>query len=57
MMYVKKIWSLNPTKYKYITIEKAIKGYENYIIGYIKSLYFNKDKKPKTFKSWLTTEI
>lgn len=54
-LYVKKIWSLNPTKYKYMTLEKATKEYNEYLgnwQGYI--LY---KSNPKTFKNWLQTEI
>lgn len=51
-VYVKKIWSQNPTKRKCVEIGKAVKQYEEYIQAcLICSLSF------KSFKEWLKTEI
>lgn len=53
-IYVKKIWSLNPTKYKFILLFEALKKYDEYLANF---------KKPehssdwKSFEDWLTTEI
>lgn len=58
--YVKKIWSLNPSLYKYISIKKAIKLYEDYLKSCAISIKRNKYKYKFTFKSfkdWLVTEI
>jgi hypothetical protein len=54
-LYVKKVWSYNPTKYKYITLEKAQEDYLKYTI-----LYFgggHKSEYYKDFEKWLKTEI
>lgn len=52
-MYVKKIWSLHPTQYKYISYEKAIKEYNEYLIHCIR----DKHDYIKTIDEWLKTEI
>lgn len=55
-LYVKKVWSYNPTKYKYIPLEKAIKGYDDYLNYYRENTY--RDLKfIKSFDRWLRTEI
>jgi hypothetical protein len=48
LLYVKKIWSLNPDKYKFVELEKAI--FEHY-------KWVREDGGDKTFKEWLKTEI
>lgn len=54
-MYVKKVWSYNPTKYKFISMETAMLNYQEYLA------YFDKGWKqkdaPKTFYNWLVSEI
>ena len=47
-LYVKKIWSLNPTKYKYIELEKAQFEHYKWVKDY---------GGTKTFNEWLNTEI
>jgi len=55
---VKKIWSLNPSKYKCIGIKKAIKLYEEYISASILSSKRNGyELTIKSFQDWLLTEI
>jgi hypothetical protein len=49
LLYVKKLWSLSPDKYKYIKLDEAIDSYRKYL--YICG------KKYKEFKPWLETEI
>ena len=57
-LYVKKLSSLNPTKYKNISIDEAIKGYEEYVFMFINSKFTDlEDDKPKNFREWRTTEI
>lgn len=46
-LYVKKVWSYNPTQYKYITLKTAVKQYNDYF----------QVTKDKTFIQWLKTEI
>jgi len=47
-LYVKKVWSLNPTKYKYVELEQAL--FEHY-------KWINENGGRKTFTEWLCTEI
>jgi hypothetical protein len=56
--YVKKICSLNPTKYEYIEINKALQQYCNWL-DYIfnESPYYKRGDYVKTFKEWLEYEI
>lgn len=54
-LYVKKIVSVNPTRYKHIALNKALKKYHNYFVSCLNSPY--KTKKPKDFSMWLKTEI
>lgn len=56
-LYVKKIDSLNPTRWSLITLNDAIEMYEDYIKAVINSEYFIKDKTFKTFNQYLKTEI
>jgi len=57
--FVKKICSLNPTKYKFVAIDTAISQYNTYIVDCIESIFDIKLKEnyPKTFKVWLRSEI
>lgn len=48
-LYIKKLWSLNPTKYKFIPLKKALEEYHIYV-------QFCKTGI-KTFEQWRTTEI
>lgn len=50
---VKKIWSLNPTKYKKISLEEASAVYGIYISYFIK----RSDLNFKSFVEWLESEI
>jgi hypothetical protein len=52
-LYVKKLWSLCPDKYKYITLEKGLIGYKNYL----KQEPNKYTTKYKSFEDWLATEI
>ena len=54
--YVRKICSLNQTKYKIIPLEDAINEYAKYVISVVTSRYGYKTAY-KSFKQWLTTEI
>ena len=56
ILYVKKVWTWNPTGYKYIPIEKALKKYKEYTLNCIESKYVGPDEI-KTFQNWLKTEI
>ena len=57
--YVKKIVSLNPTRYKYLDMYTAINLYGEYIVNYCE--YCTKKKllfiAYKDFNNWLKTEI
>lgn len=54
-LYIKKLWSLNPTKCKFIPLEEALEDYSYYIRACIK---INMPEiEIKTFKQWRTTEI
>lgn len=57
-IYVRKIWSRDPVKYKFIKLEEAIQKYAEY------AYYCHQDEEfgdrfndIKTFKEWLKTEI
>jgi hypothetical protein len=52
-LYVKKLWSLSPDKYKFITLEKATSEYRKYLTT-PQSIYSTKNK---SFENWLATEI
>ena len=54
---VKKIWSLNPKKFKTISLLEAVNLYGQYIISYAK--YYKKLSLSgiKSFAVWLETEI
>lgn len=57
-LYIKKIWSLNPTLYKFIKYEKAIDSYSEWLDVVIQSQNFLKpDTHIKTFEEWCKTEI
>lgn len=51
---IKKIWSLNPTKYKTITLKEASKNYSEYVNHMVKK---HKGENIKSFIQWLETEI
>jgi hypothetical protein len=56
---VQKLWSLNPEKFKWITIDKALKDYADYINA-VRIYSKNEELETlslKTFKEWLETEI
>ena len=56
--YVKKIWSLNPTKYKYVELSKAQAEYTGwYTYVSLNNPYYHEVMKLKTFEEWLKTEI
>ena len=52
-IYVKKLCSLCPDKYKFITLEKATSEYKKYLKN-PQSIYSTKNK---SFENWLETEI
>jgi hypothetical protein len=54
-LYVKKVWSYNPTQYEYVTLEKAHEKYNDYVISCYKSSIAS--RLPKSFEQWLKTEI
>ena len=54
---VKKIWSLNPTKYKLINLDEASGKYAEYISHCIENHLKEKDFIIKSFVDWLETEI
>ena len=54
--YVKKIWSLNPTKYKFIQAPEALKKYDEYLTAFVKSPVSHSSNW-KSFENWLETEI
>lgn len=53
--YVKKICSLHPTRYKYISLPIALAEYREYCMYWEKAHY--DDIELKTFDKWLKTEI
>ena len=62
--YVKKIWSLNPKKHKYITLEKAQKEYQEWLTYTaanselaLKARIIAPKEFHKPFELWLKTEI
>jgi hypothetical protein len=60
---VKKLWSDNPEKYKYIPTSNAIEQYYDYIKMFTVQYKIDNPKHypitgyPKTFRDWLNTEI
>lgn len=52
-LHVKKITSLNPTKFKFMTLALALAQYHDYF----GLEYFLNDNQPKSFNQWLKTEI
>lgn len=55
-LYIKKIWSLSPTKYRHEPLEKMLKAYYEYCIAVMTSDYQD-EFMLKTFEQWRTTEI
>ena len=53
-LYVKKLTSLHPTKYKDLTLNDGLERYHIYILNCMKDPF---KSKPKTFEEWLKTEI
>lgn len=49
-LYVKKLTSLNPRKYKFIALSNAVRGYTAYASNYT-------GIRLKDFTNWLNTEI
>lgn len=57
-LYVKKIWTYNPNKYKFVSLEKALAWYQTYLDNLITCVsYYQKNQLGKTFDQWLKTEI
>ena len=68
-LYVKKIWTLNPTGYKYVPLEKALTQYDEWLKNLVKLYNYQNYKHhkirykefiktpPKSFEEWLKTEI
>lgn len=54
-LFVKRICSLNPKKYKFVRLETAIGQYESYLTYFSRG--WKKGDEPKTFENWLKTEI
>lgn len=52
-LFVKKIWSLNPSKYKFMPLDRATDDYSRYVASCIDAGY----REWKTFDQWLRTEI
>ena len=52
-VFVKKIWSLNPDKYKFMRVETALEHYARYI----KSCVDSGHNTWRTFDNWLRFEI
>lgn len=50
--YVEKIWSLNPTKHKFIPLDLALRAYRSYFM-----YCANTNSPVKSFDIWLKTEI
>ncbi|MFA5790709.1 MAG: hypothetical protein WC976_06585 [Caldisericia bacterium] len=55
-VYVKKIWSLNPTKHKFIPLPEALKKYDEYLTVFVESRVRDLTEW-KSFEDWLATEI
>jgi len=64
-IYVKKIYSLSPDKYKYINLDTVLKEYSKYLNAILDSYILLVDKrlpigeveKIKSVPEWLETEI
>ncbi len=57
-LYVKKLCSLNPIKYKFIHIERALFDYDIYLRNWVDSYKDGRvERYQKSFNSWLETEI
>ena len=59
-LYVKKLWSLNPTKSKYIPLEQAVKEHAEYCRHFMEAVRRERTpnkEKPKSLTEWLKTEI
>ena len=54
-LVVEKLWSLNPKKFKTISLTKAKKDYKKYVSNDKK--YWGKPHGVKSFSCWLGTEI
>ena len=52
----KKIISLNPKKFKFILLERAIAEYYEWVCSYYET-HHNNHHRPKTFIEWLDSEI
>lgn len=52
-MFVKKIWSFNPSKYKFVALDTALEYYSRYVAMCIDT----KHTSWKSFDQWLRTEI
>lgn len=56
--YIKKLWSLNPDKYKFVEVTKANGQYREYVQSWVKSkIQFGGDYPLKSFEEWAETEI
>lgn len=54
IFYIKKITSLNPNRYKFITFAKANKLYGEYVMNVLRH---SEEIKIKTFNEWCLTEL
>lgn len=57
LIYIKKLYSLNPTRYTTIQLTKALEDYHLYCESFMNSQLRRETDKLKTFKQWLLTEI
>ena len=58
-IYVKKLVSLNPRRYEFISIVRAMESYQNYVNNFSHSVAhkWSEPKELKDFQEYLTTEI
>jgi len=54
---VKKVWSLNPTIYKEMTLKEASEQYFDWCEYVIAPIHFHSGELTKSFIEWLETEI
>ena len=56
--YIKKLWSLNPDKHKFITLEAGQRQYNEYVKSWVQSKIQLGGTYPlKSFEEWAETEI
>lgn len=56
-LYTKKLISLNPDEYRYITLDEALQDYHVYIGHCINNIDDLTAQDVKSFDEWLETEI